>query len=186
MRCNTVQQHEMIQAFFDGVGREFIMTFDRGHNWSDEELYLLVHFQKRQEFKALGVEDQVQQIHDDLRQFVIFQLGYVQMPLSDAQYQQLDRLINDWINEIYWYNSDLAGEINSGKITESVADEWLVERYYRDLYYKIAAVAYDASKTELGGEYVEGSEQYENLNHHMTNLYVNMLHAKRFNVESGG
>jgi len=181
MLCNTNQQNEMVEGFVEAVGREFLDSFDRGHNWSDEELFLLIHFQKRQEFKALGVEDQIQQIHDDLRQFVIFQIGYVQVHLSDVQYQQLDRLINEWINEIYWYNSDLAGEINSGKITESIADERLIERYYRDLYRKVAATAFNTSKEELGNEYYEGSEIYNDLNLHMTNLYTNMLTAQRFN-----
>lgn len=181
MLCNTNQQNEMVEGFVEAVGREFLDSFDRGHNWSDEELFLLIHFQKRQELKALGVEDQVQQIHDDLRQFVIFQIGYVQVPLSDVQYQQLDGLINEWINQIYWYNSDLAGEINSGKITESIADERLIERYYRDLYYKVAATAFNTSKEELGDEYYKGSQIFNDLNLHMTNLYTNMLTAQRFN-----
>lgn len=183
MLCNTNQQNEMIVEFVEAVGRAFLDTYDRGHNWSDEELFLLIHFQKRQEFKALDVEDQVQQIHTDLRQFVIFQLGYVQVPLSEAQYQQLDSLINQWINEMYWYNSDLAGEINKGEISESTADERLIERYYRDLYYQIAAPAFNGSKSELGNKYFDGSEEYNNLNLHMTNLYTNMLTAQRFRQE---
>jgi len=184
MLCNTNQQNEMVEGFVEALGREFIDSYDRGHNWSDEELFLLIHFQKRQEFKALGVEDQVQQIHDDLRQFVIFQIGYVQVPLSDVQYQQLDRLINEWINDIYRFNSDLAGEIDSGRITESIADKRLMERYYQDLYYKIAAPAFNTSKEELGDEYSEGTELYNNLNLHMTNLYTNMLTAQRFNGDN--
>lgn len=174
----------MVEGFIKALDRDFVSSYDRGHGWSDEELFLLVHFQKRQEFKELGVEDQVQQIHDDLRQLVIFQIGYVQASLSGSQYQQLDSLINKWINEMYWYNLDLAGGIKIGKISESTADEKLIEHYYRDLYFKIAAAAFNASKAELDHQYILGSEIYNNLNLHMTNLHTNMLTAQRFKTDS--
>ena len=182
MIFNTKQQYEMVKVFFEALGRDFINTYDRGHNWTDEELFLLVHFQKRQEFKALGNENQTQQIHDDLKQFVIFQLGNLQVPLSDSNFQKLNHLIHLWLHEMYWYNSDLAVEINSGLITESIADEKLIERYYGELYSKIVSEAFNVAKIDLSSQCYEGSLTLDDVESAKINLSINMLSAKRFST----